>query len=320
MSGHRIEATLALVILGLAALLAVAAPRFFEPANLSDVVLANVPVLVAVLGATLVILTGEIDISVGSTFAVCSVVAGALATAGVPLLAVIAGALAAGVLIGAANGMLVARLGIPSIVVTLAVMVTLRDGLRWITEGEWVQNLPASFQWLGLTQRTYPILALVAAAGLSALTAWALRATRAGRIVYATGSSPEAARLAAIDTRTVRLAVFVCAGLFTAVAAVLNAVRFTQVPPNTGLGLEMKVIAAVVVGGVAVTGGRGSIAGAVLGVVLLGMSGPALTFLGASAYWERALQGGIILAAVVTQALAAAGNRSRRRPAASAAA
>jgi rhamnose transport system permease protein len=320
MSGHRIEATLALVILGLAALLAVAAPRFFEPANLSDVVLANVPVLVAVLGATLVILTGEIDISVGSTFAVCSVVAGALATAGVPLLAVIAGALAAGVLIGAANGMLVARLGIPSIVVTLAVMVTLRDGLRWITEGEWVQNLPASFQWLGLTQRTYPILALVAAAGLSALTAWALRATRAGRIVYATGSSPEAARLAAIDTRTVRLAVFVCAGLFTAVAAVLNAVRFTQVPPNTGLGLEMKVIAAVVVGGVAVTGGRGSIAGAVLGAVLLGMSGPALTFLGASAYWERALQGGIILAAVVTQALAAAGNRSRRRPAASAAA
>jgi rhamnose transport system permease protein len=320
MSGHRIEAALALVILGLAAVLAVTAPRFFEPANLSDVVLANVPVLVAVLGATLVILTGEIDISVGSTFAVCSVVAGALATAGVPLPVVIAGAIAAGVLIGAANGVLVTWLGIPSIVVTLAVMVALRDGLRWITEGAWVQNLPASFQWLGLTQRTYPILALVAAAGLSALTAWALRATRAGRIVYATGSSPEAARLAAIDTRTVRLAVFVCAGLFTAVAAVLNAVRFTQVPPNTGLGLEMKVIAAVVVGGVAVTGGRGSIAGAVLGVVLLGMSGPALTFLGASAYWERALQGGIILAAVVTQALAAAGNRSRRRPAASAAA
>jgi rhamnose transport system permease protein len=205
--------------------------------------------------------------------------------------------------------------------VTLAVMVALRDGLRWMTEGAWVENLPGSFQWLGLTQRTYPILALGVAAGFSALTAWALRATRAGRVVYATGSSPDAARLAAIDTHSVRFTVFVCAGLFTAVAAVINAVRFTQVPPNTGLGLEMKVIAAVVVGGSAVTGGRGSIAGTVLGAVLLGMSGPALTFLGASAYWERALQGGIILAAVVIQALAGAGRRDRqRRPAASAAA
>jgi rhamnose transport system permease protein len=321
MSAHRVETTLGLVILALAALLAVVAPRFFEVANLSDVVLANVPVLIAALGATLVVLTGEIDISVGSTFAVCSVVAGALATLGSPLPVVLAGALAAGALIGAANGVLVARLGIPSIVVTLAVMVALRDGLRWITEGAWVQNLPASFQWLGLTQRTYPIVALGVAAALSVLCAWALRAMRAGRVVYATGSSPDAARLAAIDIQMVRFTVFVCAGLFTAIAAVINAVRFTQVPPNTGLGLEMKVIAAVVVGGVAITGGRGSIAGTVLGAVLLGISGPALTFLGASAYWERALQGGIILAAVVMQALAGTGHRDgRRRPAASAAA
>jgi rhamnose transport system permease protein len=122
--------------------------------------------------------------------------------------------------------------------------------------------------------------------------------------VYATGSNAEAARLAAIDTASVRLSVFVAAGLCTAVAALVNAVRFTQVPPNTGLGFEMKVIAAVVVGGAAITGGRGTVAGTVLGVVLLGMSGPALTFLGASAYWERALQGVIILTAVSVQAAA----------------
>jgi rhamnose transport system permease protein len=83
----------------------------------------------------------------------------------------------------------------------------------------------------------------------------------------------------------------------------VNAVRFTQIPSNTGLGLEMKVVAAVVVGGTAITGGRGSVPGTALGVVLLGMSGPALTFLGASAYWERALQGAIILAAVAAEAL-----------------
>ena len=136
--------------------------------------------------------------------------------------------------------------------------------------------------------------------------------------MFATGSNSEAARLAAIDTATVRLSVFVLAGVFTAMAAIVNAVRFTQVPPNTGLGFEMKVIAAVVVGGAAITGGRGSIVGTVLGTALLGMSGPALTFLGASAYWERALQGGIILAAVAIQAVTRTGRADRRRAAISA--
>ncbi len=317
MSSFRVEAALGLVILALAAVLAVAAPRFFEPANLADLVLANLPVLIAAIGATLVILIGEIDISVGSTFAVCSVVAGTFATVGAPMPAVVFGALATGAAIGAVNGLLVAWLHIPSIVVTLAAMVALRDGLRWITEGAWVQNLPASFQWFGLTQQAYPLVAVGTAALLAVLTAWTLRSTRAGRAMFATGSNAEAARLAAIDTASVRASVFVLAGVFTAIAAIVNAVRFTQVPPNTGLGFEMKVIAAVVVGGAAITGGRGTIAGTVLGTVLLGMSGPALTFLGASAYWERALQGGIILAAVAIQAVTRAGRANRRRGGAS---
>ena len=96
----------------------------------------------------------------------------------------------------------------------------------------------------------------------------------------------------------VKVATFALAGALTAIAAVLNAARFSQVPSNTGLGLEMKVVAAVVVGGAAVTGGVGTIRGTVLGVLLLGAIGPALTFMGVTAYWERALQGAIILAAV----------------------
>ena len=310
MSSHRIESAVALVILIAGGILAVAAPRFFEPSNLIDLVIANLPVLIAAIGATLVVLTGEIDISVGSTFAVCSVVGGTLATMGAPLPVVVLGAISVGAVIGATNGALVAWLRIPSIVVTLAAMVALRDGLRWMTEGAWVQNLPAEFQWFGLGQSTYPAIALGGTIALAAATAWLLRSTRAGRMIYATGSNPDAARLAAIDTAAVRFAVLTIAGVFTAIAAVVNAVRFTQVPPNTGLGLELKVVAAVVVGGAAITGGRGTIAGTVLGATLLGMSGPALTFLGASAYWERALQGAIILAAVAAQALA------RSRPAA----
>jgi rhamnose transport system permease protein len=97
--------------------------------------------------------------------------------------------------------------------------------------------------------------------------------------------------------------VFTLTGALTGFAALLNSVRFNQIPSNAGIGMELQVIAAVIVGGVAVTGGRGTVAGAVLGVILLGMIGPALTFLGISAYWERALQGAIILAAVAIDAL-----------------
>jgi rhamnose transport system permease protein len=103
----------------------------------------------------------------------------------------------------------------------------------------------------------------------------------------------------------VRFWVFVIAGACTGLAALLNSVRFSQIPANTGLGLEMQVIAAVVVGGTSISGGRGTIVGTVLGVALLGVMGPALTFLGASPFWERALQGAIILLAVALDALRA---------------
>ena len=105
---------------------------------------------------------------------------------------------------------------------------------------------------------------------------------------------------------------FAAAGAFTGLAASLNAVRFNQIPPNTGIGLELQVIAAVVVGGTAITGGRGSIVGTVLGVILLGAIGPALTFLGVSAYWERAIQGAIILAAVAVEAVRTGLERNER--------
>jgi rhamnose transport system permease protein len=125
----------------------------------------------------------------------------------------------------------------------------------------------------------------------------------AGRAVYATGSDADAARLAGINSARVVLFAFVLAGALTGCAALLNSVRFDQIPSNAGIGLEMKVIAAVVVGGTTVTGGKGTITGTLLGVVLLGVIGPALTFLGVSPYWERAIEGGIILAAVAIDAL-----------------
>jgi len=278
-------------------------PAFFSRENAIDIFLANIPVLIAALGMTIVILAGQIDISIGSVFALCGVVAGLLAKSGAPMVVVFLGTCLTGALAGALNGALVAYVRIPSIVATLATMVALRDALRWGTDGAWIQNLPAGFQWLGFAQGTYPFVAGFCAVGLYAMFAWGMKNLPLARTVYATGSAVDAARLAGINTRLVTFATFVVAGGLTAFGALLNCVRFNQIPSNAGLGLEMKVIAAVVVGGTAITGGRGTVAGTLLGVVLLGLIGPALTFLGVSAYWERAIQGAIILTAVTIEAM-----------------
>jgi rhamnose transport system permease protein len=304
---RRREASVAMAILALALVLAGVAPGFFSRDNLADLFLANMPVLIAALGTTLVILTGQIDISVGSVFAIAAVTSGLLAKEGLPISVVVIAACAIGALLGAINGVLVAYVRIPSIVVTLATMIVLREGLRWGTEGAWVQDLPAHYQWLGTSGRVYPIVVTLIVVALYVSLAWGLRHVAAGRAVYATGSSADAARLAGLQTSMVLMGVFVAAGALTGLAALLNSVRFNQIPSNTGLGLEMKVIAAVVVGGTAITGGRGTVMGTLLGVVLLGAIGPALTFLGVSAYWERAIQGGIILAALTFEAVGGKG-------------
>jgi rhamnose transport system permease protein len=302
MRGRR-EASVAGAVIALAVVLAAVTPGFFARDNLSDLFLANMPVLIIALGMTLVILTGHIDISVGSLFAVCAVISGVLAKTGWPMPLVVVAACAVGVLIGIVNGSLVAFLRIPAIVVTLAVMIGLREGLRWATEGAWIQDLPASYQWLGLGPRGYPFVVLAVVTGLQIAFGWALANLAAGRAVYAVGSSPGAARLAGLQVERVTVAVFAVAGALVGIAAVLNSVRFNQIPSNTGLGLELKVIAAVVVGGTAISGGRGTAVGTLLGVILLSAIGPALTFLGVSAYWERAIHGVIILAAVAIDAI-----------------
>jgi len=272
---HTREAAVAIAIAALALVLGAAAPGYFSAENLRDLFLANLPVLLVAIGMTLVIVTGEIDISVGSVFAICAVAAGMLAKAGMPVWLASAAACLLGALFGSVNGALVAYIGIPSIVVTLATMVALRDGLRWATQGAWVQDLPSAFQWLGLTQGEYPFVAASMTAVLTMAFAWGMHHVAAGRAIYATGSNPDAARLAGLDTAAVKCAVFTVLGTLTGLAAVLNAVRFNQIPSNAGIGLEMKVIASVVVGGASVAGGTGGVTGTVLGVILLAAIGPA---------------------------------------------
>jgi rhamnose transport system permease protein len=294
----------ALIALGaLYIYLAFAAPKFYGADNLRDLALANVAVLLVATGMTLVIVLGEIDISVGAVFAVCCIICGTLAKMGVPAILWPLVALAAGSVLGATNGTLVSFVKAPSIVVTLATMVAWREALRWITNGAWIEGLPNTFQWFGLGQRRGEAVIVASALLLFGVLWWTSRNLSAVRAVYATGSDAEAARLAGIPTKQVVLWVFVVMGALTGIAALLNAVRFSDVPANSGINLELKAIAAVVVGGTPITGGRGDLVGTLVGVMLLGSIGPALIFLGVSPYWEKAIQGGIILAAVLIDAI-----------------
>jgi rhamnose transport system permease protein len=289
---------LAAVLLGVL----VVAPSFFGAGNLRDLSLNNAPVLLVSIGMTLVILVGEIDISVGSQFAVCSVAAGVLAKMGLPIVLVPVAGIAVGACMGAINGFLVGTLGLPSIIVTLAMLVAWRDALRWATEGAWVQGLPANFQWFGLAPAAAQTLIVAIALVVLGVSGWALRNLQMGRTLYAVGSDEEAARLAGIEPTRVVFGVFALTGALVGLAATLNAVRFDAVPSNAGLGLELQAVAAVVVGGTAITGGRGTVLGTLIGVLLLGTIGTAMTYVGISPFWEKAIQGLIILAALVADA------------------
>ena len=303
MNQHAKQLGVSLATVALMVLLAVRTNGYFTAANLTDLFFSTMPVMIIAVGMTLVILTGRIDISVGSVFAVASVVMGSCVISGVPVMISALIACIIGAACGAVNGALTAYLGIPSVVVTLATMVALRDALRWRTQGRWISALPENFQRFGLSPAGYLTLCIALVLVLLAASAYGLRSLRPGRLIFATGSNEVAATMMGIPTRRVIFSVFTLLGALSGLAAALNAARFNQIPSNLGLGLEIKVIAAVAIGGAEINGGSASILGTFLGVVLLGCISSALTFLHISPYWEKAIQGVIILVAVSSDAV-----------------
>lgn len=296
------ELSVAAVLVVLLLALAILAPAFYQPQPLLSLLTREAPALVVVCGMALVIISRQIDISVGSQFAVCGVCAGLLAAKDWSLALVLPASVILGAALGAINGLLVAGLRLPSIVVTLATMVTLREGLRLKQQGVFI-NLPDGVQWFGLPMTAGQWLVCGVALGLLVSLAVAMKHLAAGRFIHAVGSDAEAARLAGLRPAWVTFWVFVLMGAFAGLAAMMNLVQSPQVDPKSGTGLELKAIAAAVVGGVAISGGRGNLWGVFAGLLLLGCIGPALTYTGVKPYWEKAIQGGIILLAVVSDGL-----------------
>jgi rhamnose transport system permease protein len=272
---------------------------FYAAGTFRSLAIDNLPVLLAAAGMTLVIVAGQIDISIGSQFVVGGIAAGLLAKSGLPMPLVVLATLAIGAALGALNGILVTVARIPAIIATLATMVLLRNGVLRATGGDWIQDLPAGFQWFGLSTGVAQTVYLVAAGALFAAFAWAMRNTSTGRAFYAVGCDHEAARRIGLQPLRWVTGAFAILGAATAAAALFNFTRYPTIETNAGLGFELKVIAAVVVGGASITGGRGSLFGTLLGVALLGSIGTVFTFLHMDPAWEKAIQGAILLVAVV---------------------
>ena len=295
---HVREFGVVVILLLLLVFMGAVAPAFFQTQPLLSILTRESPTLVVTCGMALVMICRHVDISVGSLLGVCGVVAGSLWSMHWPAAIVLFASVICGALGGAVNGALVAGLRLPSIVVTLATMVTWREGLRWWRQGEFV-NLPDGAQWLGLPQVSGQIAVITLGVAVLLLLSYACHRMAGARFVYAVGSDAEAARLAGIPARRVTFLTFLLLGMLTGFAAWLGVIQSPQVDPKAGAGLELKAIAACVVGGVAVSGGRGKLWGVFFGLLLLACINPALTHLHIQAHWEKAIQGAVILIAVL---------------------
>ncbi|MDY0873773.1 ABC transporter permease [Dongia rigui] len=273
-------------------------PRYLGSSNLTSIFSGNAYIAVAAIGMSLVIISGNIDVSVGSLIGVLATIAGTLAVNGYPIIVCWLGPLVVGVAVNAFVGILVAYVRIPSIVVTLGMLSVLKGGLISVTAGAWINNLPpafmlAQFRVLGIPSPVYFMVVLTVLAAL-----W-MRYSAFGRTIYAIGGNPDAARVTGIRIERATVSVFMIHGFFAGIAAVLFATQLqviqSTVPPN----LELTVITAAVVGGVSILGGTGTVIGATLAAILFAAIGSALIFTSVSAYWLRAVQGLLILATVL---------------------
>ena len=273
-------------------------PRFISANNLTTIFAGNAYIAVAAIGMSMVIITGNIDVSVGALIGVLATISGTLAVAGYPVWVAWFLPVLVGMVIMGVQGVLVAYARIPSIVVTLGAMSILRGGLISVTGGTWISGLPSEFllaqqRWFGVPS---PIVMMVVLTVLAFL--W-MRYSAFGRSLYAVGGNPEAALATGIPIERRIVAVFVIHGAFAGLATILFATQLqviqSTVPPN----LELTVITASVIGGVSILGGSGTVIGSTLATILFAAIGSALIFVNVSAYWLRAVIGLLILATVL---------------------
>jgi ribose transport system permease protein len=289
-------------------LITVFQPQFATRDNLYLVSRQIAYTAIVALGVFFVILTSGIDLSIGSMVGLSGVLCGLAMAAGLPPLAAVGVGLLSGVLIGSINGAIVSYVGVTSFIVTLGMLSMARGAVLVITHGDSIRNIPESFIRAGLMDVVgipMPVIVLLMVAVVSHVV---LTYTVFGRRVYAVGGNEEATALSGINTRRVKFSTYVVSSVFSSITGILFVARFRSAQANAGLGMELDAIAAAVIGGTSLFGGQGTVAGVLIGAIIMGVIRNGLVLMQVSSYWQELIIGGIIVLAAILDVV-----RSRRR-------
>ena len=294
----QLELRMLSVVLFLVFCLSLSSPYFLTVNNILNVMDQCVVVGIVSLGATLVILTAGIDLSVGSVLAVAGVVLG-MSFAPLGVFGAIIASLVAGMVCGMISGLLVTWAGLAPFVATLGMMAIARSQAYVLSGARSFSTIPPEIEWIGSAMVFGLPFSFLCLLVLYALVWLFLNRTKAGRCIYAIGSNEEAARVAGIAVGKYKTLCYVASGMFCAIASLFLAGRILSIDPIAGTMLELDTIAAVVIGGASLMGGRGSIVGTFFGVVIMVLIRNGLNLMGVDPYWQGTAIGSVIVAALL---------------------
>ncbi|MCM3715302.1 ABC transporter permease [Halalkalibacter oceani] len=293
---------LLLLLVGLSLFFRLQSPYFLTQGNIFNILSQIVEIGLIAIPMTYVIISGNMDLSVGSIMGLAAVALGMFHTmAGLDIWLSVILALIVGILCGALNGLLIAKFKMQAIVVTIGTMVMLRGFIYVLTEGRPISGYPPEFYFLGQGQLgglPFNTIVLVIA---FVLAYYLIRQTRFGRYTYALGNNEEAVHFSGINEVRTRFIILVCNGFFAALAGVFLVSRLATAEATTGSGIELSVITAVLIGGTHIFGGRGSLVGTMIGVVIIGVLNNGLNLMGVSSLFQMVILGLFILIAVSRQ-------------------
>lgn len=293
------EFMLLAAILGASIAMAIASPVFLNPANLLAVLLGLSFESLVAIGMTILLVSGGFDLSVGSTMGICGAVVALCLVQGVPVPVAILAGLGLGAAIGVTNGLIIARVGINPFVTTLGTMSIVRGLLLVVTGGKNISGLPDSFKVIGQGGVLGVQLPIVVALVLVAIGDLLLRRSRWFRQNYYVGGNERAAILSGIDVARLKVLNYGLTGCLAALAGILMTARLGSASVTAGAGIELRVIAAVIIGGASLQGGEGTILGSFLGCLLMALITDALTLLGVPVDWNAVVIGATLLLAVI---------------------
>lgn len=297
---RRPESGIVLILVVFVAMATAVNKAFIDPKNIVNILRASGFTVISVVGMAMVLITGGLDLSIGSIYALGAIISATAMTdwgLNIPL-AILIG-LAVGILCGALNGFLIVKTGIPPMIVTLGMQYALRGTVSVLTKGVPVYPLPDAFTELeAFKVAGVPIIVIIAVL-IVIIGHIALSRTYFGRAVYALGGNQEAARISGINIGRTKMLVYIVMGLLVAFSGVMTASRLGSAEPSTGTGLEMKVICGAIIGGISIAGGMGTMLGAALGAVFMEALTNSLTVMRIPVYWQNVVFGVVMILAVL---------------------